>query len=97
MEKGISDLGNAQTPPPRLPVARSLRTIEKSVRDTGPIQFSQDVEINVKYVIDLRTIYCFLFCICYIEVFINKLMLIQCECRICLCSQRDKLESFFIL
>ena len=36
VEKGISDLMNAQTPPPRLLLARSLRTIEKSVRDTGP-------------------------------------------------------------
>ena len=36
MEKGIFDLMNAQTPPPRLPLARSLRTIEKSVRDTEP-------------------------------------------------------------
>ena len=47
MEKGISDLMNAQTPPPRLPLARSLRTVEKSVRDTGPSGISGLSQVSV--------------------------------------------------
>ena len=47
VEKGISDLMNAQTPPPRLPLARSLHTIEKSVRDTGSSGISGFSQVSV--------------------------------------------------
>ena len=47
MEKGISDLMNAQTPPPRLPLARSLRTIEWANTLQGQIHFKAQAILYV--------------------------------------------------